>query len=68
MSCGFYVHVPFCRKRCPYCAFVLIESDGALHARFVDKVCREIRSAARPAPSTYGRRGCATAGGVGSVG
>jgi oxygen-independent coproporphyrinogen III oxidase len=48
---GVYVHVPFCRKRCPYCAFVLIESDGSLHDRFVDKICREIR-AAKPVPRT----------------
>jgi putative oxygen-independent coproporphyrinogen III oxidase len=48
---GVYVHVPFCRKRCPYCAFVLIESDGSLHERFVEKVCREI-AAARPQART----------------
>ena len=48
---GVYVHVPFCRKRCPYCAFVLIESDGSLHARFTEKVCREIRRD-RPASRT----------------
>ena len=41
---GVYVHVPFCRKRCPYCAFVLIESDGSLHDRYVEKVCREIET------------------------
>lgn len=40
-----YVHVPFCRKRCPYCAFVLIESDGSLHERFVERLCREIHAA-----------------------
>jgi oxygen-independent coproporphyrinogen-3 oxidase len=51
MEVGVYVHVPFCRKRCPYCAFVLIESDGSLHDRFVDKVCGEIRRA-RPAART----------------
>ncbi len=39
---GIYVHVPFCTKRCPYCAFVLIESDGSLHGGFVEKVCREV--------------------------
>jgi oxygen-independent coproporphyrinogen-3 oxidase len=50
-SVGVYVHVPFCRKRCPYCAFVLIESDGSLHDRFVEKICREIR-AARPVART----------------
>ncbi len=49
---GVYVHVPFCRKRCPYCAFVLVESDGSLHERFVDRVCREIRSAPAVVPRT----------------
>ncbi len=53
VSVGVYVHVPFCRKRCPYCAFVLIESDGSLHDRFVDKVCREIRAAAPRARTLY---------------
>lgn len=50
---GVYVHVPFCRKRCPYCAFVLIESDGSLHDRFTDKVCREILAAAPRARTLY---------------
>jgi oxygen-independent coproporphyrinogen-3 oxidase len=50
---GVYVHVPFCRKRCPYCAFVLIESDGSLDGPFVDKICREIRAAAPRARTLY---------------
>jgi oxygen-independent coproporphyrinogen-3 oxidase len=45
---GLYVHVPFCTKRCPYCAFVLIESDGSLHAKFVDRVIREIGDSPKP--------------------
>src|SRR5262245_57178554 len=52
-SVGVYIHVPFCRKRCPYCAFVLIESDGSLHDRFGDKICREIRAAAPRARTLY---------------
>jgi len=40
---GIYIHVPFCLHRCPYCAFVLIESDGSLHARFVDVIERQVR-------------------------
>ncbi|HEX7900695.1 MAG TPA: coproporphyrinogen-III oxidase family protein [Planctomycetota bacterium] len=40
------MHVPFCRKRCPYCAFTLIESDGALHERYTAKVERQLRAAA----------------------
>lgn len=50
---GVYVHVPFCRKRCPYCAFVLIESDGSFHERFVEKICREIRAAGPQARTLY---------------
>ena len=53
MNPGVYVHVPFCRKRCPYCAFVLIESDGSLHDRFVDKVAGEIRRAKPDARTLY---------------
>ncbi|MFN3484306.1 MAG: radical SAM family heme chaperone HemW [Planctomycetota bacterium] len=45
MRCGVYVHVPFCRTRCPYCSFVLIESDGSLHGAFVERVRREIARA-----------------------
>ena len=51
---GIYIHVPFCAKRCPYCAFVLIESDGTLHERFVAAVEREIAAAPRvPVVSLY---------------
>ncbi len=51
---GLYVHVPFCAKRCPYCAFVLIESDGTLHERFVSAVEREMATYERvPFVSLY---------------
>lgn len=50
---GVYVHVPFCTKRCPYCAFVLIESDGSLHERFVEKVCREVERLGPKARTVY---------------
>ncbi|MBI2901413.1 MAG: radical SAM family heme chaperone HemW [Planctomycetes bacterium] len=47
---GIYVHVPFCAKRCPYCHFVLVESDGSLHERFVGRVCREIEDSPHRPP------------------
>jgi oxygen-independent coproporphyrinogen-3 oxidase len=50
---GVYLHVPFCRKRCPYCAFVLVESDGSLHERFAQKVCGEIRRVRPRARTLY---------------
>lgn len=45
--------MPFCRKRCPYCAFVLVESDGSLHDRFVEKVSAQIRRARPEARTLY---------------
>lgn len=50
---GVYIHVPFCRTRCPYCAFVLIESDGSLHERFTEKIAGELRRAAPRARTLY---------------
>lgn len=53
MDTSVYIHVPFCRKRCPYCAFVLIESDGSLHERFTAKVCRQLRESKPAARTLY---------------
>jgi len=40
---GIYIHVPFCTTRCPYCHFVLIESDGR-DRRFDDAVVRHMQA------------------------
>jgi len=38
-----YVHLPFCAHRCGYCDFVtLVGGDGAVHARYVDALLREL--------------------------
>ncbi len=42
---GVYVHVPFCRHRCDYCAFATFTDRDELMARYVDAVCRDIRAA-----------------------
>jgi oxygen-independent coproporphyrinogen-3 oxidase len=65
---GVYVHVPFCRKRCPYCAFVLVESDGSLHEPFVEKVCRELRREKREVSTLYFGGGTPSILGAGAIG
>lgn len=40
-----YVHVPFCRRRCPYCDFAIVDesADGSLgHSEYVDALIAEI--------------------------
>lgn len=40
-----YVHVPFCRRRCPYCDFAIVDessSGGVSHAEYVDALVAEI--------------------------
>ena len=37
-----YVHVPFCAKKCEYCAFYSEAADGALVNRYVQALIREM--------------------------
>jgi oxygen-independent coproporphyrinogen-3 oxidase len=37
-----YVHVPFCAKKCAYCAFYSEAGDGALIARYAQALAREM--------------------------
>lgn len=47
-AAGIYVHVPYCRRRCPYCDFS-IEIRRA-DAAFVDAVAAELRARAQEVP------------------
>ncbi len=37
-----YVHVPFCARKCEYCAFYSEASDGAVIQRYVQSLVREL--------------------------
>jgi oxygen-independent coproporphyrinogen-3 oxidase len=41
-----YVHIPFCARICPYCAFYKERADPALTQRFCEAVLRELDSLA----------------------
>lgn len=46
---GIYVHIPFCKSRCIYCAF-FSTTDGDERQRYVDALCHE--ALMRPTPDT----------------
>ena len=37
-----YVHVPFCARKCAYCAFYSKAADGDLVNRYVEALVREM--------------------------
>ena len=43
-SLGVYVHVPFCRTKCPYCDFYSLTNNSSLMNEYVNAVCRELGS------------------------
>ncbi len=44
MALGFYIHVPFCPQRCPYCAFATVVGQEDRHGLYAGAICREIES------------------------
>ncbi len=39
---GVYIHIPYCRRLCPYCDFLREPISGTVPQVFVDALCREI--------------------------
>ena len=48
-AAGLYIHVPFCRSKCPYCDFYSV-TDPSRIAAYVDAICREMALHRRFAP------------------
>jgi putative oxygen-independent coproporphyrinogen III oxidase len=47
---GAYLHVPFCERRCDYCAFATWDDRGHLLAEYVEGLAAEVRRAAPSVP------------------
>jgi coproporphyrinogen III oxidase-like Fe-S oxidoreductase len=45
---GVYIHIPFCSKRCDYCAFATWTDRHHLHAEYVDACRAELARAEIP--------------------
>jgi len=51
MGAGLYLHVPFCRRKCPYCNFYSVSAQPELLTAYTAAVCRNLRhygNAAQP--------------------
>lgn len=41
---GIYIHIPFCIRKCPYCAFYSVEYNEELKRQYVSSLIRNIRA------------------------
>ncbi|MFT5365482.1 MAG: oxygen-independent coproporphyrinogen-3 oxidase [Candidatus Latescibacterota bacterium] len=44
MSLGLYIHIPFCRSRCPYCDFAFVVRQTHLAQRYTNAIVRELQT------------------------
>ena len=50
---GIYIHIPFCRRICPYCDFAVRRDHPQRRAAFVDRLVREIEAVAWSGPEDF---------------
>ena len=39
---GVYLHIPFCKSKCPYCDFFSERADDDTFEKYTDELCRRI--------------------------
>lgn len=40
---GLYIHIPFCRSKCPYCDFFSVKYDEVLAEKYTDRLIAEMK-------------------------
>lgn len=55
MPLGIYISVPFCRTKCTFCNFASGVAGKAVYARYVERVCENLRRAEAIAAAMGGR-------------
>lgn len=54
---GFYIHIPFCKKKCNYCDFYSIVPNDDIKKRYIESLSKEIKKwgerTARPIDTLY---------------
>lgn len=53
MGKGLYIHIPFCRSKCPYCDFFSVKYDNASAETYVEKLCSEMKKYADSFDTVY---------------
>lgn len=43
MKNGLYIHIPFCKSKCPYCDFFSVKYDEVLAERYTDRLIAEMK-------------------------
>lgn len=44
MTLGLYIHIPFCRSRCPYCDFAFVVRQTHLAEQYTQAIIRELQT------------------------
>lgn len=50
---GLYIHIPFCKGKCPYCDFYSVTPKGNIIEEYTDELCRRLSTEKREFDTVY---------------
>ena len=68
MANSLYIHIPFCRQKCPYCNFHSVPYEPGIASDYVGALLAQIEKAAKPFSTIYIGGGTPTVLGAGLLG